>query len=491
MRYLRYKTHRSSIGTLLLQLTCCTAVVLGCNRGPRPSPVTEEVSTPLLSVSSVNPRYFTDGSRAIYLTGSHNPLIVDKGDSWPPRGYDWASFLDYAQLKGHNFIRVWTWSTTKNKYDDNSNWVYTYPQPWKRTGPGDSADGLGLKFDLNTFDDEYFRRVVHIVELAKTRGIYISLMLFDGWASFRTKYHYTPFTSGNNIQGVGVVDADGDGKQEELQTLDPGHTGIGVGQSKVIVDAEDAYVRHLIDITNSYDNVIYEIANEPAPTSMAWANHFVDLIHTYQQTKPFRHAILLGTYYQYPPSRGINDWLFAGKAEAVSPAFPAASPYDFKMNPPPADGAKVVIADNDHIDPKFTDPTFVWRHFMRGNNPIIVDEDTTPLHRRSRAYEAIRDAMGDTRRYANRIDLLHMAPSTTVCSTQFCLVNPGVEYLVYQPNRGVPFTVDLSRYSGKKFATEWFDTFSRRNSLAVDVAGGAVVTFTPPAASTVIYLKAR
>ncbi len=96
--------------------------------------------------------------------------------------------------------------------------------------------------------------------------------------------------------------------------------------------------------------------------------------------------------------------------------------------------------------------------------------------------------MGDTRAYAERVDLLHMTPNTTVCSTQFCLVNPGVEYLVYQPGPGLRFTIDLSAYPGGRFLVEWFGTVKPRISGSADVIAGTVMRASippsPPQCST-------
>ena len=44
--------------------------------------------------------------------------------------------------------------------------------------------------------------------------------------------------------------------------------------------------------------------------------------------------------------------------------------------------------------------------------------------------------MGYTLKYAKKIDLVNTTTTTNVeyCSTQYCLRNPGIEYLIYQPS---------------------------------------------------------
>jgi hypothetical protein len=53
-------------------------------------------------------------------------------------------------------------------------------------------------------------------------------------------------------------------------------------------------------------------------------------------------------------------------------------------------------------------------------------------------------AMGDTRRFAQRINLLGMPPREDLGSTGHALANPGQEYLVLQPDQEAGgFTVRL------------------------------------------------
>jgi hypothetical protein len=47
-----------------------------------------------------------------------------------------------------------------------------------------------------------------------------------------------------------------------------------------------------------------------------------------------------------------------------------------------------------------------------------------------------------------------MPPHPELALTAYCLANPGVEYLVYQPKSGEGFSVDLKPGN---YAFEWFD----------------------------------
>ena len=156
----------------------------------------------------------------------------------------------------------------------------------------------------------------------------------------------------------------------------------------------------------------------------------------------------------------VNDPLLASRAEWISPGYDdeifADGGTRWRRAPRRragtptlrvADGAKVVISDTDHYAPGQGDALWAWKSFLRGHHPILMDfgliaglepdgraARPRPACRRSRRTSRARWAMGDTRRYAERIGLVDMQPRDDVASTGYALVNPGVEYLVLQPD---------------------------------------------------------
>ena len=100
-------------------------------------------------------------------------------------------------------------------------------------------------------------------------------------------------------------------------------------------------------------------------------------------------------------------------------------------------------------------------------------------------WDVLRDALGNTRRYAERIDLAHDVPSGSLCSTGYCLANPGTQYLVYQPSSAA-FTVTMLAGA---YTFEWYNpqtgTVAQTGTLSV-AAGN--VTFTPPFSGDAVLL---
>lgn len=433
-----------------------------------------EATGPLF-VNPDNRRYFTDGTmfngkyKVVYLTGSHTWCdFIDCGSTNPPIAFNYTAFLDLLASNNHNFFRLWRAENAKGGETGDNFWFD--PMPYKRTGPGTALDGKP-KFDLNQFDQAYFDRMRSRIIEARARGIYVSIMLFDGWSvESKISTHHPwighPFNQANNINGInGDPNANGNG--EEIQTLNNPRTAT----QQIILPLEDAYVLKVIDTVNDLDNVLYEIGNESDGGSVetAWQYHMINYIKSYEATKPKQHPV--GMTAEYP--NGNNTDLFNSPADWISPN------GDIN-NPPVVDGSKVVLYDTDHLCGICGDRQWVWKSFTRGGNPVFMDPyDSTAMGRgapsgynRNNSNDvSLRLNLGYARTYANRMDLQGMTPrtSTSTCSTQYCLVKDGVEYLVYRPLTSGSVTVNLTSAIGQ-LSYEWF------NPANGTVAGTGVTT---------------
>ena len=92
--------------------------------------------------------------------------------------------------------------------------------------------------------------------------------------------------------------------------------------------------------------------------------------------------------------------------------------------------------------------------------------------------EPVRTALGQTRMFAERIDLVHALPSGNLSSTGYCLAVPGKEYLVYAPAAG-QFRVRLFGARGP-FSVEWFNPNTGETIPGEPFEGGTAFDFTPP-----------
>ncbi|MET0779562.1 MAG: fibronectin type III domain-containing protein, partial [Candidatus Saccharimonadales bacterium] len=213
-----------------------------------------------LVVSTDNTRYFAEaGTGNIpFLSGSHTwQNLVDSGNGNPPPVFDYTAYLDFLTARNHNFFRLWRWEQTRwsNETADDAYWFSG--TPWKRTGPGNALDGLP-KFDLSQFDQTYFDRLRARVVAGGQRGMYVAIMLFNGWSvGFKGSFNLNqpwnghPFNANNNINSInGDTNADGDGYETQDLSV------------PAITTLQEAYVQKVADTVGDLSNVLYEIGNE-------------------------------------------------------------------------------------------------------------------------------------------------------------------------------------------------------------------------------------
>jgi hypothetical protein len=490
-------------------------------------------------VSQANPRYFTVASgdaadrKVVYLTGSH--IWNNFHDGMGPGsdcaeipeqlGYD--AYLKFLKEHGHNFIRLWRWEQFKSQAAGGGFHLCMTPQPWARTGVGTAKDGKP-KFDLDSFDQAYFDRLRDRVIAAGNEGIYVAVMLFDGWALHLSpapdNVEGHPFHAANNVNGIGITSI----TDYQVLPLD----------SRVQA-LQEAYIRKVVDTVHDLPNVLYEVANESSGggsvdksfaemlglgnppewgDSTEWQYWVIDIVKRHEQEKNYdTHPIGMTMQFPVADQTRVNDPLFNSPADWISPGYddeiftggrhpmaPGSPASRWFENPPAGDGRKVVITDTDHYAPGKGDALWAWKSFLRGHHPILMDFGIiagvnppdpsleSPGVPPYKAFEAARYAMGDTLHYAQKMNLIEMEPRGDLSSTGYVLANPGQEYLVLQPSETAdPFTVTVEAGT---YRVEWFSVDSRETKSAgkVTVESDGNTSFTSPFAErvpAVLYLK--
>jgi hypothetical protein len=488
-----------------------------------------------LTVSQSNPRYFTAASdaeqKAVYLTGSHiwNNFHDGMGPgsdcAETPEPFDYDAYLKFLKEHGHNFIRLWRWEQFKCQAAGSSYHLCMAPQPWSRTGPGTAKDGKP-KFDLDSFAPAYFNRLRDRVIAAGHEGIYVAVMLFDGFglhlspAPDNVDGH--PFHSANNINGVSIDSI----LDYQVLPLDPRVRAL-----------QEAYIHKVVDTVHDLPHVLWEVANESSGggssegiagflgmegspdwgDSTEWQYWVIDVVKRYESQQGYdKHPIGMTMQFPVAEQTKVNKPLLRSQAEWISPGYddaiftggrhpnkPGAPQSHWLEDPPANKGVKVVITDTDHYAPGRGDALWAWKSFLRGHHPILMDfgilggvnpRDPSagspripPYH----AFEPARYAMGDTLRFAQKMNLLEMEPCGELSSTRYVLANRGEEYLILQPRESAePFNVTLEAGT---YTVEWFSVNDRRTKQAgkVTVDTGST-NFTAPfakAGPAVLYLK--
>ncbi len=227
----------------------------------------------------------------------------------------------------------------------------------------------------------------------------------------------------------------------------------------------------------------------------------------YEAGKPKQHPV--GMTFQYPG--GTNAELFDSPADWISPDGSAG--YGYPTDPPAADGRKVLINDTDHsfywtkLQSAGTaaQQAWVWKNFLRGNQTLFMDPYLAKIKTRNKPvgtdpneshfglssdpyWETIRVAMGRARSYAVKMNLAASTPQSDLSSTAYCLANPGVEYLAYQPSSSESFTVKLLPGT---YVYEWFNpTLGTTHDIGTFTANNGNRSFSAPfTGDAVLYIR--
>jgi hypothetical protein len=197
-----------------------------------------------LRIHPDNPRYFLfRGKPLVLLTASeHYGSVIN-------RPFDFEKYLDDAvahkMTMTRTFLLFREQQSSRNPSSPCKPESPDYIAPFPRTGPGKALDGEPI-YDLDQWNTEYFERLHRFLDAASRRGIVVELTIFSNsyaphvWA-------LNPFRAENNKQHVGKMEW-----PEYLSLKDAG-----------LVRRQSAYARKVIQETSEYDNVYYEICNEP------------------------------------------------------------------------------------------------------------------------------------------------------------------------------------------------------------------------------------
>jgi hypothetical protein len=457
---------------------------------------------------STNSNYFMDaGGKAILLTGSHTwANFQEIGEKGQPV-FNWDGYLEMMQKNHHNFMRLWVWEQCWGAAWTNEE-IYIEPMPYERSGEVNARDGKA-RFDLNRWNQVYFDRLRSRIIDAGNHGIYVSIMLFQGFSLNKgitvksDPYLGHPFNKSNNVNQANFPYSKSD--EDTKPTL---HSL----KSSAIVKFQEAYVQKVIKTVNDLDNVLYEVINEGG--GINWQRHMAEYIKKTEKSLANQHPV--GITNSVIPVM-LNDELFRSNADWISPAneptdwqFPGTVLIDNYMdNPPDNQSDKVVILDTDHLWGIGGNYSWAWKAFCRGLNPIFMDpwqpiagkenkDNGTETYATGGIrvggadypdWELLRKNMGIIHDLSIRIDLINMKPMDGLSSTQYCLASPGKEYVVYFPSGGNA-TLNLSA-SKANYEVSWYiPVLDKWITGTESLTGGSFVKLSAPfTGAAVLYLK--
>jgi hypothetical protein len=252
--------------------------------------------------------------------------------------FNYVKYLDTLAKDGLNLSRTFAgaYCEPSGAFNIASNTLAPLPNrficPWARSDRPGYANG-GNKFDLAKWDEAYFNRLKDFVAYANKRGIVVELNLFCPMYE-ESQWRLSPQNAINNVNGIGNV------ARTNVYTLN---------QSGGLLAVQDAMVRKIVAELNGFDNVYYEICNEPyfGGVTMDWQHYIADVIVETERG-------LAGRRSKQPASEGfhlISLNIANNKAKVANP-HPAISIFNFHYASPPETVAmnydlNKVIGDNE------------------------------------------------------------------------------------------------------------------------------------------------
>lgn len=285
-----------------------------------------------LALDSSNPHYFfSRGKSGVLVTsGEHYGSVINKN-------FNYVRYLDELARNHLNLTRIWTgpYREVAGNFEIAKNVLapdaVAFLPPWPRSSTPGASDGGNL-FDLQQWNPAYFARLRDFVEQASRRGIIVEVNLFCPYYQ-DSMWQVSPLNAANNVNGVGKI-----ARTDVLTMKDPN-----------LVSVQDAMVRKIVTELNGFENVYYEICNEPyfGGVTLDWQRHITQTIRSTEQSLPVHHLIsqnisngskvvenpdpnvsIFNFHYSRPPSSvamnyglnraiGNNETGFDGQSDAI------------------------------------------------------------------------------------------------------------------------------------------------------------------------------
>jgi hypothetical protein len=423
----------------------------------------------------------SSGSAGLRIVNDH--FLELDGRPWHGRGMgnyftiadlnvDYQEMIDVYAAKGTTLMRMTVVGppVRHSQVDPATEILY----PVKRVGPGTDNVG-GLKFDCTQLDMTFFNRLEAVVAHAASRGVVISLVLWDEIPLELSTYRWyrNPWNPDNNINGYGLPSLDAVPEFYDLS-------------NPALLASQEAVVAEVLNRIHPYGNVIISIGNEYTG-GYPWHQHWHNFVQTYEATNG--GLPILTNEMEYAMTFSYTDLISASSNMTGTPS----QSWDTTPNRP-----VVSYRTTNKLErPAERDAgrREQWRTFMNGSHvgDDSHDGNDPPDQHNSADSRAGADMIRVLADFVDAlVDINAMVPNHV---SGFLPAGPsdrvgrawrGAEYAVYLPTGG-SVSVDLSDASGA-FKYEWLDPRDGRTQGPQTVQVGAIRSFTSPYSEAVLHI---
>lgn len=233
-------------------------------------------TSPPIALHPDNPHYFVWRGRPTVLvtSGEHYGAVLNLD-------FDYVRYLDELQSHGLNHTRTFSgvYREIPGSFGITDNTLAPKPGrymcPWTRSDQAGDFDG-GNRFDLRRWDAAYFDRLKDFLQQAGRRGVVVEINLFCPFYE-DALWHASPMNARNNVNQVGNC------PREQVYTL----------QHPDLLEVQRAVTRKIVQELRDFDNLYYEICNEPyfGGVTVEWQHEIVETIVQAEQQFPQPHLI--------------------------------------------------------------------------------------------------------------------------------------------------------------------------------------------------------
>ncbi|MFO1020797.1 MAG: putative collagen-binding domain-containing protein [Planctomycetales bacterium] len=406
--------------------------------------------------------------------------------------FDQVAYLDALAKRGINATLLWSYiGVTDQPHDPRIGYDSPEIWPWNRRGE---------KFDLASFNEEYFQRLRKFLDLAHERKIVVILTVHDGWTKTRFAGHPFNAAKGGWLKNRSEYVRLGRPGTEMPKVFDETWSNAEKHQY-----ALERFCERLLTSTGDAPNVMFELFNEGEwyrrKEWEAFQRHFATFFRTrsnqpvlvnddQREGKAFRAegnvdllSFHMPQWEQQPPARTFFE-LFARQRTAQP-----VKPVLFTEPVPEYQGG---MERDDAI------LQLLWGTALGGSG-ILFQNDTswgfdvrTTMAKHATDRDRVLDYEGLLCRFMNsgKLDIQKFTPAGSLVSSGVCIAKTGEEYLAFYDRLAPEATLDLRAAPGKNFTVTWYDPRTGKSRSEEKIAGGENLVFQVPFPNEgVLHLK--
>ncbi len=422
-----------------------------------------------IDIYPANPRYWQyRGEPVLLLGGSKDDNLFQIPDL--------KEHLDLLQSVGGNYIR----NTMSARLDQGFE-----VQAFARRPDG--------KYDLDRWNDEYWRRFESLLALTEQRSIIVQIEVWDRFDYSREHWDVSPYNPKNNVNYT--FEASGFAERY------PNHAGSNEQpfffttpkqrNNTVVLPYQQRFVDEMLIHSLKRGNVLYcmdnETSGEPA-WGAYWARyiqaraqaagvkvHTTEMWDAWDLSHPshratFDHPELYSfiDISQNNHQKGQAHWDNAQKQRAR-----------IADRPRPLNNTKIYGADTGRYGNDRDAMERFWRNVLGGLASARFHRPDSGLGLNEKAQANLRSM----RMLTDRMNVFTCEPHNDLLSDReeneaYCLANPGTEYAVYFPHGG-NVTLDTGAM-GKPMTVQWLDIMTSRWSQPKQVEADETLTLECP-----------